>query len=209
MPTRNTNTALQDSAGNNRTGTHLSTNIIVKVGGNIIGAVQSLSVNESRNIKMIDEVGTDGHIDSAPQSSTDISGSCERVRFDRLRILEAFSRGYIHVSSQRIPFDIEIHDIFHDSDPGNAIVTVIQNVWIKSIRYDYKASDFIITESMDWTAERIYSTINNTNVTGALGNGLINPVVLNQFERQADRGAYNGALDAAGLLNAFLQDPNG
>ena len=56
MPTRNTTTALQDRDGNNRTGTHLSVNIIIKCQGNTVGAVKSFEISESRNLKMIDEV---------------------------------------------------------------------------------------------------------------------------------------------------------
>lgn len=208
MPaTRNTNTTLQDAAGNNQTKTHLSTNIIMKVDGNIVGAVKSLDVTESRSIKMISEVGTDGMIDSAPSASTEISGSCSRTRFNRLRIAEAFSRGFIHVASQRIPFDIEIQDIFHDSDPTNAIVTTIQNVWISDIRYTYSSDDFVIVDNMSWKAERIFSILNNGNVSQAVANGRANPIILNQFEQEADRGLFMGALDAPGLLNAFLNDP--
>jgi hypothetical protein len=207
MPTRNTSTALQDTDGNNRTATHLSTNIIIKVDGNVVGAVKSLEVTESRTLKMIDEVGTDGHIDSAPSASTNITGSCQRTRFDRMRIAEAFSRGFIHVHAQRIPFDLEIQDIFHDSDPANAIITTIRNVWIKDIRYTYSADDFIIVENMSWEAEGIFSVLNNNNVAQAVANGRGNPIILNQFEQEADRGAFSGALDAAGLLNAFLADP--
>jgi len=206
MPaTRNTNTKLFDSQNNNRTATHLSTNIVIKVGNNVIGAVKSLDITESRGqIKMINEVGTDGHIDSAPGSSVDISGSCQRTRFDRMRIAEAFGRSFIHVGSQRIPFDIEIHDIFADSDPNNAVITVIQNVWIKDIRYTYSSDDFVIVDNMSWTAERIFSFLNNKNVVQATANGRANPIVLNVFEQQADMGTYTGALDAAGLLNAFI-----
>ena len=204
---RNTKTAFDDSQGNNRTATHLSTNIIIKVpGGNIVGAVKQLAINEDRDIQSIDEVGTDGHIDSAPSKSTNISGSCDRVRFDKQRILEAFSRGYVHVHAQRLPFDIEIHDIFADSDENNAIITTIRNVWVKSVAYTYSSSDFIISETMTWTAESIYSIIASTNgnVVNAAGNGNAGPVVVNPFEREADRGKYRGSLDAAGLLNAFI-----
>ena len=207
VATRNTTTALSDKNGNNRTATHLSTNIIIKVSGNIVGAVKSLEITESRTLKMIDEVGTDGHIDSAPSASTNITGSCTRTRFDRIRIAEAFSRPFVHVHAQRIPFDIEIQDIFHDSDPANAIITTIKNVWIKDIRYTYSAEDFVIVDNMSWEAEGIWSVLNNNNVAQSVANGRTNPISLNQFEQQADRGQFTGALDAAGLLNAFLSDP--
>jgi len=203
MP-RNTGSQLFDADGNNRTATHLSTNIVIVVDSNPIGAIQSLEVNETRgDIKMIDEVGTDGHIDSAPNKSTDYSISCQRIRFDKLRVAEAFSRGFLHVKSQRIPFDIEIHDRFADADEGNAIITTIKNVWIKSIGYTYTVSDWTITETMQCVAEDIFSVLNSNNVAQAAANGRANPIILNPFEQEADKGGQRGALDASGLLNAF------
>ena len=207
MPTRNTTTQLTDVNGNPATKSHLSTNIVIKVSGNTVGAVKSLEINEDRELKMIDEVGTDGHIDSAPSRSTNITGSCERTRFGRLRIAEAFSRGFIHVGSQRIPFDIEVQDIFHDADISNAIITTIKNVWIKSIRYRYTTDDYVIVENMTWEAEGIFSVLNNNGVSQSAAPGRAFPITINQYEREADTGAYTGALDAAGLLNAFLTDP--
>lgn len=208
MGTRNTNTLTADSGGNNRTATHLSTNILIRAGGNTVGAIQELSVNENRSIQMIDEVGTDGHIDSAPNRSTDIGGRCRRIRYDRTRIAEAFSRGFVHAKSQRVPFDIEIQDIFADSDQNNAIITVIKNVWIESIDYAFNAQDFVITENMSFKAEDIYSIgPSGSNVARLVANGYQFPSYFNQFEREADRGKYSGALDAAGLLNAYLNDP--
>jgi hypothetical protein len=206
MP-RNTGTALNDSEGNNRTGTHLSTNIIITVAGNVVGAIQKFDVFEDRGeIKMIDEVGTDGHIDSAPIRSTNYNGACQRIRFARTRLGEAFSRGWIHLKSQRIPFDIEIHDQFHDADPGNAIITTIKNVWFKRIGYTYAVDNWVITETGDWQAEDIFSVLNSNNVAGETASGRANAITLNPFEQQADRGVYRGALDAPGLLDAFLSD---
>lgn len=207
MP-RNTSTSINDSQGNNRTASHLSTNIIVVVDGNTVGAVQQLQVTESRpEIKMIDELGTDGHIDSAPSRSTNITLTIKRVRFDRMRIAEAFSRGYVHVHAQRLPFDIEIHDRFHDGDPQNAIITVIKNVWIRQISYVYQVSDFVIMEDMSCDAERIFSVINtDRNVGQATANGREQDIVLNPFEQEADRGLFSGSLDGPGLLNAMLDD---
>lgn len=207
MATRNTKSALTDVNGNNRTGTHLSTNIIIKVDNYIVGAVQSLDITERRSLKMIDEVGTDGHIDSAPNQSTNISGTCTRVRFGRQRIAEAFARGFVHASAQRIPFDIEIHDQFHDADVANEIITTLKNVWIEEISYGYNVSDWIISERMSFQAEAIYSIQNNNNLVTGVANGQEGSLILNQFEQEADRGVYRGAMDAAGVLNAFLEDP--
>jgi hypothetical protein len=208
MP-RNTQTDIFDSQQNNKTGTHLSTNIIILVEGNVVGAVQTMQVNELRGgIRMIDEVGTDGHIDSAPNQSTNYNGTCTRVRFDRMRIAESFSRGFTHVKSQRIPFDIEIQDRFHDADAGNAIITTIQNVWIERIGYTYSATDFIITDEMGWQAEDIFSVLGSgaSPVVSGANNAVGQPISLNTFESEADIGKFRGALDAPGLLDAFLSD---
>jgi hypothetical protein len=178
MP-RNTGTQLFDENGNNRTATHLSTNIVIIVDGNPVGAIQSIDITEDRGtIKMIDEVGTDGHIDSAPQQSTSYSINCERIRFGNLRVAEAFSRGYHHVKSQRIPFDIEIHDRFASADDANAISV----------------------------AEDIFSVLNSNNVVNANANGLENPIILNPFEQEADRGGQRGSLDGNNLINALVAD---
>jgi hypothetical protein len=207
MPTRNTKSAITDVNGNNRTASHLSTNIILKVDNYVVGAVQSININENRSVRMIDEVGTDGHIDSAPNKSADYKGSCERVRFDRQRIAEAFARGFIHVGSQRIPFDIEIHDVFGDADTANAVVTILKNVWITGISYQYGVSDWIITERMDFEAETMFSILNNHNVVTGVANGQDGTIRLDQFEQEADRGLYRGSLDAPGVIDAFLSDP--
>lgn len=199
----NTGSNLTADGGLNRTGTAVSTNIIIKVKGNEVGAIQTISFKEARKIATIDEVGTDGHIDSVPSASTDITGSCTRIRFDNLRIAPAFSRGFIHASAQRIPFDIEIYDIFAGTDPANTLITVVKNVWLQNINVSYKATDFVISEDMDWVAETIYSHLGANNaVPGVAGTRDIT-FNANPFERSADKGDRRGALDAGGLLFAI------
>ncbi len=207
MPTRNIFTPIKDVNGNNTTQTHLSTNIIIKVDGMPIGAVKTLNITESRQIAMIAEVGADGFIDSAPSRSTEISGSCTRTRFAGQRITEAFGRGYIHIHSQRVPFDIEIQDIYASADTANSIITTVENVWFENLDFSYQADNYIIEETIRWKAERIYSILNNNNVVSSVANGNGFPIYLNRFEQEADRGAFTGALDAPGLLNAYLNDP--
>ena len=212
MPVRienaaSTRTSPDNMPGTARTATHLSTNIYIAVNGLNVGAVQTLTVNEERAIKMIDEVGTDGHIDSAPNVSTKISGTCNRIRFDGQRIAEAFMRGFVHVHAQRIPFDITIFDNFQGSNDDSTIVTTIRNVWINKINYTYQVSDFVIAEEMGWQAEGIGSqTQGGSAVVGPVNNRGI-PMsgddAINPFEQSADTGEYRGALDAPGLLDAF------
>jgi len=199
----NTGSTLLGPNGVNKTSTGISTNIVIKVGPNTVGAVQELSITENRNIFMVDEVGTDGHIDSVPNKSTDISGQCSRIRFDGMRVAEAFSRGFVHVASQRIPFDIVIIDNWGVGDATNSLITTIKNVWIEQISYAFRISDWVITDSMNWKAETIYTTLSNGSpaATGGERNLVL---AADPIERSTDVGGRRGSLDAGGLLQAFL-----
>jgi hypothetical protein len=214
----NTQSTLTVPNGVNKTSTAISTNIIIMVNNTPVGAIQSMAIAEKRNIKMIDEVGTDGHIDSVPNMSTNVTGTCQRIRFDRLRITEAFSRGFVHAASQVYPFDIVILDK-QKRDQGSQISTVIKNVWISGLDYTYQVSDWVITDSMTWEAETIFSVLNNGNsqpvavggergIThmGAGPNGTVNITsgdgIVN-IEQLVDTGANGrrGSLDASGLID--------
>lgn len=219
----NTQSTLTLPNGVNKTSTALSTNILVMVNGQAVGAIQSLQITEARGIRMIDEVGTDGHIDSSPNVSTNITGNCQRIRFDRLRIAEAFGRGFIHAQSQVYPFDIVILDK-QKRDQGSQISTVIKNVWIREINYTYQVSDWIITDTMNWEAETIFSVLNGGSSSipggvpvavggergikhfGAGPNGVGNIVSgdgITNVEQLADTGSggRRGSLDASGLID--------
>lgn len=197
----NTGSILTGPNGTNKTSTALSTNIIIKVGPNTVGAVQSLNITEARTIKMIDEIGTDGHIDSAPQASTKISGTCQRIRFDRMRIAEAFSRGFVHAQSQRVPFDIVIIDNWN-GDGNSQLITTIKNVWISNIQYNYQVSDWIISDTMNWEAETISTTLANGPAATGGERGI--PLAVDSIEQAADTGGRRGSMDAPGLIKAFL-----
>lgn len=219
----NTGSTTSVNGSVNKTSTSISTNIIIMVNETAVGAIQSMAISEKRGIKMIDEVGTDGHIDSVPNVSTNITGTCQRVRFDRLRIAEAFSRGFIHVASQVYPFDIVILDRQKRAQ-SLQISTVIKNVWISGIDYTYQTSDWVITDSMTWEAESIFSILNGSgNAPVAVGgergikhmggnlNGQnvlisgndIGGTPVRNIEQLVDTGASGrrGSLDAAGLID--------
>lgn len=199
-----TQSVITGPSGRNTTHTSLSTNIIIKVGANPVGAIQNISITESREIAMIDEVGTDGHIDSVPSQSTNITGSCTRTRFDRLRMTEAFGRDFLHIHAMRIPFDIDIYDT-QLGDGGSAIITTIKNVWINQVGYKYEATNFVIVDDMQFKAETIYSILNGGNAATGGERGA-NIMQLNSIERQADIGKRRGSLDSPGLLNDFFSN---
>lgn len=202
----NTGSTLDWDNGNNKTSTAVATNIIIQVNGQAVGAIQQLQVKEARQVKQINEIGTDGHVDSVPIKSTDISGSCQRVRFDRLRITEAFYRGFLHISAQIYPFDIVVLD---KQKQGSAtwVSTVIKNVWITSLDYTLNAENWIITETMGWEAESISSIIAGGQ-SAALGGerqliSLPSTSSAGLIERAVDTGAAGrrGSLDAGGLID--------
>jgi hydrogenase maturation factor len=205
----NTGSTLSLDNGVNKTSTAISTNIIIMVNDRHVGAVQSLNISEQRTIKMVDEVGTDGHIDSVPNGSTKIAGSCKRIRFDRLRITEAFSRGFIHIASQVYPFDIVILDK-QKRDERSQISTVIKNVWISQIQYAYEVGDWVIADTMNWEAETIFSVLNGSNTPVAVGGeigvkhmGRTGSPKPTDIEQDVDTGSggRRGSLDAAGLID--------
>lgn len=211
MATLNTPSTLSLGSGENKTSTALSTNIIIRVNGRAVGAIQSLNVKEARPVKQIDEVGTDGHIDSCPTGSTNITGSCKRIRFDRLRIAEAFGRGFVHVSSQVYPFDFEIVDK-QKRNANSQIVTVVKNVWITDIDTDYSVGDWIITDNMSWQAETIYSFTGGGTLNAASGGeiGMVSNKVYGfngadseNIEQLVDRGANGrrGSMDTSGIID--------
>jgi hypothetical protein len=187
--------------GRDATFSAISTNIVVKVGGNAIGAIKQIQITESRTIGMVDEVGTDGHIDSVPTKSTDIKGTCQRTRFDLLRVTEAFSRDFLHVAAQRIPFDIDIYDNWNGAG-ANSVITTVKNVWIESISYMYQSQDWIIVDDMSFVAETIYSTLNGGPAATGGNRGII--LQQNAVETQADTGMRRGSLDVPGLLSDYF-----
>jgi hypothetical protein len=200
------------NSATNLTSTGISTNILLTVrnptapGGYVpIAAVQSMAISEKRSIKMIDEVGTDGHVDSVPNQSTNISGTCQRIRFDQLRIAEAFDRSFLHASAQVYPFDIIIFDK-QKFATGSQIQTVIKNVWISGIDYTYQVSDWVITDSMSWEAETIFSMTLGGNPAAQGGYSQTKSFQQgnqNWIEVAADMGlnGRRGSLDAAGLID--------
>lgn len=202
--TPSTGSIIETATGGNRTGTGISTQIVLRVGPNAVGAIQSISIREERNVTPVDEVGTDGHIDSVPTRSTSYTGTCRRIRYDRLRVTEAFSRGFLHAKSQRIGFNIDIYDKWN-GDNENMIVTTIKNVWITGLDYDYNAQDWLIIDNMSWMAEDISSSIQGTTPAATGGaRGLILQTDTAGIEQQTDIGKRRGALDAPGLLTSVF-----
>lgn len=114
----------------------LSTQITIKVGATTVGAIQSLTVSQNRDVAMHEEIGTDGIVDSHPKNAAKVDLQVERIVFDQMRLTEAFSRGFINLQAQRISFDIQIIDTSEKFLAASAISNKIHDFSASSQRYN-------------------------------------------------------------------------
>ena len=151
-----------DSSGGGSTRTGLSTQIVVMVNGQPVGAIQSFGQTQQRSTRPITEVGTDGVIEIVPSSATQISLSIQRIMFDGLSLPEAFSRGFVNIAAQRMPFDIVVIDR-SNQDPSDAIgtgserVTVYKNCWFTNLAKTFSSQDYIVSETASVRCETVYT----------------------------------------------------
>nr|BDD46263.1 hypothetical protein 95 [bacterium] len=186
------------------TRTALSTQIIIMVNNEPVGAVQSFAESQDRSNKRIAEVGTDGTVELVPQSPANITLTINRIAFDGLNITEAFSRGFRNIQAQRIPFDIVVIDQFTGTG-DDAIITTYHNCWFNKIGRTYNAEDYIITEDCGVDVEYVSSLRGGDAVVLSQGTGGGRQLAGTQFdevEGWADSGVRRGALDYPGLISA-------
>jgi hypothetical protein len=141
-------------AGSINTG--LSTQILVKVGNSVVGAIQSLQITQSRALERVKELGTDGILEIIPNKATEYTIRITRIVFEKMRLPEAFARAFINIKAQIIPFDILIVD--KNSDPANPVTHTLVNCWFANYSPKYEASSFIISEDAEVWCEDIRTT---------------------------------------------------
>lgn len=145
----------------------LSTSIIIKIGSITVGAVQSLTINQTREMIINEEIGNEGIIEIFPKNSARIDVVINRIVFDELNLPEAFGRGFVNLQAQRIPFDIHLVDVSRVDTESNFSSTIIHNCWFKSYNTPFSANSYIITETANIAAEYITSMRDGQNI--ALG----------------------------------------
>lgn len=184
----------------------LSTQIIIMVENEPVGAIQQFQEQQSRNIKPITEVGTDGIVELVPSGATSVSLTIARMYFDGLSLPEAFSRGFRNLQSQRIPFDIVVIDQF--TGTGNdAVITTYHNCWFKSLSVSYQSSEYTITQNASVDCEYVSTIRGGEAVALSQGTGgarQIPGAQIDSVEIAADSGANGrrGSLDFPGLISA-------
>lgn len=198
---------------NSKIHTGLSTQIIVKVNTETVGAIQRLQVTQSRTLDRVKELGLDGVLEIVPRQSTDYEATIQRIVFDRLRLPEAFARGFINIKSQLLPFDILIIDRTNGDNEG-AIIHKLTNCWFNRYSPSYQADNFIITEDASIWIEDISTTLGTSESNAAQGGSRGINYQVNERERQTDRGAggtdsgggFRGTLDVANIINAAFEE---
>jgi len=186
-----------------KTKTALSTQIIVLVNGEPVGAIQSLQETQSRSVKRIPELGTDGFIEAVPESPAVVDLSIARIVYDGLSITEAFSRGFTNIKSQRIPFDIVVIDQYTGTD-DDAVITTYEGCWFNRISKTYRADNYIIQQDVSVTVTDIRTMRGGEAIALSQGVGGARqvPSQIDPVELLADSGARRGALDFPGLISA-------
>ena len=184
------------------TRTALSTQIIIMVNNEPVGAVQSFKESQDRTIERVFEIGLDGTVELVPTKPAEIGLSVSRIVYDGLSLTESMARGFRNVQAQRIPFDIVVIDQYTGTD-DDAVITTYENCWFESIGKTYDASNFIITEDASIKVENIRTLRGGEAVAlsqGVGGSRQINAQI-DQVELFADSGR-RGSLDFANLISA-------
>lgn len=187
-----------------RTSTGLSTQIVIKVKGLPVGALQNLTVTQTRNLQRVNEIGTDGNVEIVPNASTTFDLEATRIVFDQLRLPEAFSRSFRFINAQRIPFDIEIFDLGNADSPtsNTGIVTMkFVNCWFNRYSTPYTADNWIISETATIWAETGHVT-SPTPIPNL--RDLAYQTDASGIEAGVNTGERRGAVDAQGIINAIF-----
>lgn len=193
--------------------TGLSTQIIIKVSNDTVGAIQSLNITQTRNIERIKEVGLDGILEAVPNQPTLYDVSVTRIVFDRLTLPEAFLRGFVNIKSQVVPFDILIIDRTNGDDDG-AVVHTLKNCWFRTYNPKFGADNYIRSEDASLVCEDMYTTLGTSSANAAQGGARGLKFDVNQRERETDRGSggtnggggFRGTLDVSSLINQVFED---
>jgi len=206
---------LTGSTLNSKISTGLSTQIIVKVDNITVGAIQNITINQTRDLERVKEVGLDGVLEIVPKAPTQYDATLTRIVFDRLRLPEAFARAYINIKSQLVSFDILIID--RSNGDGDLSVThTLKNCWFNRYTPKYQADSFIIQEDSTIWIEDISSTLGSSQASAVQGGdrGIIPITDIFGREKETDAGAggtgstgggFRGTMDVSGLMRAADQ----
>ncbi len=195
--------------------TGLATQIVVKVGTETVGAIQRMTINHTRNIERVKEVGLDGILELVPNQPTQYDINVDRIVFDRLSLPEAFARGFINIKAQLVPFEILIIDRTNGENEGSVAHRLV-NCWFNKYTTNYEVGNYIITQNAGIFCEDIVSNLGGSDASAANGGarGINYEVDTFGRERATDSGAggtgggggFRGTMDVANLINAAFEE---
>lgn len=185
---------------NSNISTGLSTQIVIKVGSVTVGAVQQLQVRQRRGLERVKEIGLDGVLEIVPNKATEYEVQVRRIVFDRLRLPEAFGRGFVNIKSQLVSFDIQIIDRTSGDAEGSVMHTLV-NCRFSDYSPTYQADNFIISEDATIWCEDIKSTLGTSATNVAEGGNRGIPVQKVDAERETDIGGRRGTMDVSNMYN--------
>lgn len=200
------------ASGEENTSSSLSTQILIKVNGEFVGALQTLSVSQTRPLKRVTEIGTDGVIEIVPSAATTYDLTVGRIVFDQLRLPEAFSRAFRFIAAQRVPFDIEIFDVNNSDSTSSSsgtgvVVMTYANCWFTNYATPYTTTDYLITETASIMAETAYVSKapgDNFGSMRDIGTQTDTNAGIPSVESNVNSGLGRGAMDAFGIVNAVF-----
>jgi hypothetical protein len=203
---------LTGSTLNSTISTGLSTQILIKVENETVGAIQELTVNHSRPLERVKELGLDGILEIAPKGPTEYEISVKRIVFDRLRLPEAFSRGFINIKAQLLPFTIVVIDRTNGDGDG-AVVHTLVNCWFTRYSPSYTADTFILSEQATIYCEDVSTTLGTSQSSAVQGGSRGVQYQVNSRERETDTGAggsasgggFRGTMDVSDIINATFE----
>lgn len=203
------------STMNSNISTGLSTQILIKIENETVGAIQSISITQNRGLERIKEVGLDGILEIVPRQPTEYEATIQRIYFDRLNLTQAFKRGYFNIKSQLLPFDIQIIDR-SNGDGDGAIVHTLENCWFTRYSPRYQSDNFIVQEEAQIWIEDIRTNLGSSQGSAVIGGARGIQPQTDTFGRElaTDAGTgglvpgagYRGTMDVADITNAAFNE---
>lgn len=133
-----------------------STNIKMKINGEVIGMVQSLSVSESRSINKLQAIGFEGVVQAVPGNTQAGQLSISRIALYDRRFADTVGINdndigiFVTLRNQRVPFEISIET--PTSVSSNSVnyldVTTYYDCWISSYSKSYQVSSITVAENL-------------------------------------------------------------
>ena len=129
----------------------------VRASAVIIGAIQRISPRQTRTLRRIKEVGTDGFLEIVPTQPAETTLDVERIAYDRRRLPGAFGRNFQQIQAQRFPFSVAVQEFGaapadEASDTGadaydTVNLSLYEDCWIQDYGSTYTQDDYVVAET--------------------------------------------------------------